>query len=120
MWFPGQKRNEPQICCHFMNIRTLSNFVAYFTALSVCKMCSVEWWDGRGIWNGNYKEENGFLSFIVNYNTFRLAVYPTCFDIYNIICRGICFYVTNQTLAQGYCLWLYLVFNIQISLKMAL
>jgi hypothetical protein len=34
------------------------------------------------------------LSYIVNYDTFDLAVYPTYFDIYNVILRGICFYVT--------------------------
>jgi hypothetical protein len=35
------------------------------------------------------------LSYAVNYNTFRLAVYLTCFDIYNVIFRGTCFYATN-------------------------
>jgi hypothetical protein len=41
------------------------------------------------------------LSYTANYNTFRLDVYPTSFDIYNVIIRGIYFNVTNQTLAQG-------------------
>jgi hypothetical protein len=35
------------------------------------------------------------LSYIINYVTFSLAVYPTCFDIYNIILKGISFYVAN-------------------------
>jgi hypothetical protein len=40
------------------------------------------------------------LSYTVNYNIFRLAVCPTCFHIYNVIFRGICFDVTNEILAQ--------------------
>jgi hypothetical protein len=30
------------------------------------------------------------LTHTLNYNTFRLAVYPTCFDIYSVIFRGVC------------------------------
>jgi hypothetical protein len=34
------------------------------------------------------------LSHIINCDIFKLAVHPTCLDIYNIIFRVISFYVT--------------------------
>jgi hypothetical protein len=48
------------------------------------------------------------LSYAVNYYTFRFSGYLICFDIRNVIFRGICFYVINLTLSQV-CLWLYIL-----------
>jgi hypothetical protein len=53
-----------------------------------------------------------YLLYTVGYNTFRLAVHTTSFDIHNIIFRDICFYITNWTLDQVFCLWLCMFFGI--------
>jgi hypothetical protein len=52
------------------------------------------------------------LPHTVDYNTFGLAVYTTCFDIYNVILMGVCFRVTNLILAQSCRLWLHKLMNI--------
>jgi hypothetical protein len=45
------------------------------------------------------------LSYTDNYNIFRLVVYPACFDIYNVVFRGTCFYPHTKCYLKVIVFW---------------